>query len=119
MEFNDQKRNPSSVQIVHDSGRFDFIKDIGSGNFGITRLLKNKQSNEQVAIKYIERGSPVSLLYLLSVFWIDFWGDIALVLLLIEEVTIAGACTEILVMLGSLVWGGYNYFQYWFMGFPL
>lgn len=72
MEFNDQKRNPSNVQIVHDSDRFDFIKDIGSGNFGITRLLKNKQSNEQVAIKYIERGSPVSLLYLYLLFELAF-----------------------------------------------
>lgn len=60
MDFGAHKRNPISVEIVHDSDRFEFIKGIGSGNFGVTRLLKNKQSNELVALKYIARGSTVS-----------------------------------------------------------
>lgn len=58
--FGAQKRFPSSVQIVHDNDQYDYIRDIGSGNFGITRLMRNQQSNEQVAIKYIERGCSVS-----------------------------------------------------------
>lgn len=60
MEFEAQKRCPGGVPIVHDSDQYDFIRNIGAGNFGIARLMRNKQTNEQVAIKYIERGSPVS-----------------------------------------------------------
>lgn len=60
MEFEGKKRLPGSVSIVHDSDQYDFIKDIGSGSFGITRLMRNKQTDEHFAIKYIERGNPVS-----------------------------------------------------------
>jgi hypothetical protein len=36
------------------------IRDIGSGNFGVARLMRDKVSNELVAVKFIERGSRVS-----------------------------------------------------------
>lgn len=35
------------------------IKDIGSGNFGIARLMKDNATNELVAVKFIERGEKV------------------------------------------------------------
>lgn len=35
------------------------IKDIGSGNFGIARLMKDTVSSELVAVKFIERGEKV------------------------------------------------------------
>ncbi|KAL6526185.1 Serine/threonine-protein kinase srk2e [Orobanche minor] len=38
-------------------------KDIGSGSCGVARLMRDKQSNELVAIKYIERGFPRSLIH--------------------------------------------------------
>ena len=83
MEFSAQKRFPCSVQIVHNNDQYDFIKDIGSGNFGVTRLMRYKQSNEQVAIKYIARGCSVSyylsahdacLRYPLSACRTGYWG---------------------------------------------
>lgn len=35
------------------------IKDIGSGNFGVAKLMKNKATGEMVAVKFIERGEKV------------------------------------------------------------
>ncbi|KOM45056.1 hypothetical protein LR48_Vigan06g036200 [Vigna angularis] len=45
--------------IMHDSDRYDFVRDIGSGNFGVARLMRDKQTQELVAVKYIERGEKV------------------------------------------------------------
>lgn len=55
---------PMDLPIMHDSDRYELVKDIGSGNFGVARLMRDKQSNELVAVKYIERGEKVSF-YLL------------------------------------------------------
>ncbi|KAI5068485.1 hypothetical protein GOP47_0016830 [Adiantum capillus-veneris] len=38
---------------------FEEMKDIGSGNFGVARLLRNKKTQELVAVKYIERGPKI------------------------------------------------------------
>ncbi|CAH2076949.1 unnamed protein product [Thlaspi arvense] len=46
---------PMDLPIMHDSDRYELVKDIGSGNFGVARLMRDKQSNELVAVKYIER----------------------------------------------------------------
>jgi serine/threonine-protein kinase SRK2 len=40
--------------------RYELVKDIGSGNFGVARLMRHKQTRELVAMKYIERGRKVS-----------------------------------------------------------
>ncbi|CAN6563020.1 unnamed protein product [Malus baccata var. baccata] len=47
------------MPIMHDSDRYDFVRDIGSGNFGVARLMTDKQTKELVAVKYIERGSKI------------------------------------------------------------
>ncbi|KAF8020255.1 hypothetical protein BT93_G0839 [Corymbia citriodora subsp. variegata] len=47
------------MPIVHDSDRYDFVRDIGSGNFGIARLMRDKVTQELVAVKYIERGDKI------------------------------------------------------------
>ncbi|CAI0439391.1 unnamed protein product [Linum tenue] len=39
--------------------KYELVKDIGSGNFGIARLMRNKQTRELVAMKYIERGPKI------------------------------------------------------------
>ncbi|XP_039690494.1 serine/threonine-protein kinase SAPK3 [Medicago truncatula] len=39
--------------------RYEILKDLGSGNFGVTRLAKDKKTGELVAIKYIERGYKI------------------------------------------------------------
>lgn len=51
------------LPIMHDSDKYELVKDIGSGNFGVARLMRDKLSNELVAVKYIERGEKVSLSY--------------------------------------------------------
>ncbi|PRQ47893.1 putative protein kinase CAMK-OST1L family [Rosa chinensis] len=47
------------MPIMHDSDRYDFVRDIGSGNFGVARLMRDKQTKELVAVKYIERGNKI------------------------------------------------------------
>lgn len=39
--------------------RYDIVKDIGSGNFGVAKLVRDKVSKELFAIKFIERGHKV------------------------------------------------------------
>ena len=45
---------------MHDGDRYELMRDIGSGNFGVARLMKDKQTDGLVAVKYIERGENVS-----------------------------------------------------------
>ncbi|XP_039001785.1 serine/threonine-protein kinase SRK2E-like [Hibiscus syriacus] len=47
------------LPIMHDSDRYELVKDIGSGNFGVARLMRDKQTDELVAVKYIERGDKI------------------------------------------------------------
>lgn len=54
------------LPIMHDSDRYELVKDIGSGNFGVARLMRDKLSNELVAVKYIERGEKVGVFFLNS-----------------------------------------------------
>ncbi|CAN4107651.1 unnamed protein product [Withania somnifera] len=44
---------------MHDSDRYELVRDIGSGNFGVARLMRDRQTNELVAVKYIERGEKI------------------------------------------------------------
>ncbi|KAJ6821653.1 serine/threonine-protein kinase SAPK7 [Iris pallida] len=39
--------------------KYELVRDIGSGNFGVARLMRNKETKELVAMKYIERGQRV------------------------------------------------------------
>lgn len=48
------------MPIMHDSDRYELVRDIGAGNFGIARLMRDKQTKELVAVKYIERGEKVN-----------------------------------------------------------
>lgn len=41
--------------------KYELVKDIGSGNFGVARLMRDKETKELVAMKYIERGHKVSV----------------------------------------------------------
>ncbi|KAK7270281.1 hypothetical protein RIF29_23306 [Crotalaria pallida] len=36
--------------------KYEVVKDLGAGNFGVARLMRNKETKELVAMKYIERG---------------------------------------------------------------
>ncbi|KAJ7538356.1 hypothetical protein O6H91_11G044700 [Diphasiastrum complanatum] len=39
--------------------RYEMLREIGSGNFGVARLLRDKKTKELVAVKYIERGAKI------------------------------------------------------------
>ncbi|XP_065876002.1 serine/threonine-protein kinase SAPK7 [Euphorbia lathyris] len=39
--------------------KYELMKDLGAGNFGIARLLRHKETKELVAMKYIERGHKI------------------------------------------------------------
>ncbi|KAM7256411.1 hypothetical protein ACFE04_012152 [Oxalis oulophora] len=39
--------------------KYEALKDLGSGNFGVARLVKEKNTNDLFAVKYIERGKKI------------------------------------------------------------
>lgn len=39
--------------------RYEIVKNIGSGNFGVAKLVRDRWSNELFAVKFIERGQKV------------------------------------------------------------
>ncbi|TKY71369.1 Serine/threonine-protein kinase SRK2B [Spatholobus suberectus] len=39
--------------------KYELVKDIGSGNFGVARLMRHKDTKELVAMKFIERGHKI------------------------------------------------------------
>ncbi|XP_071913087.1 serine/threonine-protein kinase SAPK7 isoform X2 [Coffea arabica] len=41
--------------------KYEVMKDLGAGNFGVARLMRHKETKELVAMKYIERGRKVIL----------------------------------------------------------
>lgn len=47
------------VQCVIMEERYEPLKELGSGNFGVARLVRDKITKELVAVKYIERGKKV------------------------------------------------------------
>lgn len=40
--------------------RYEIEKEIGSGNFGVAKLVRDKCTRELFAVKFIERGQKVS-----------------------------------------------------------
>ncbi|KAH9756490.1 serine/threonine-protein kinase SAPK2 [Citrus sinensis] len=39
--------------------RYEIVKDIGSGNFGVAKLVRDKWTRELLAVKFIERGQKI------------------------------------------------------------
>ncbi|XP_030466263.1 serine/threonine-protein kinase SAPK3-like isoform X1 [Syzygium oleosum] len=39
--------------------RYESLKELGSGNFGVARLVKDRKTKELLAVKYIERGNKI------------------------------------------------------------
>jgi serine/threonine-protein kinase SRK2 len=52
---------PSTAQPVvsNFSERFEVVKELGSGNFGVTKLVRDKNGGELMAAKLIERGERI------------------------------------------------------------
>lgn len=40
--------------------RYEIVKELGSGNFGVAKLVSDKKTKELFAVKFIERGPKVS-----------------------------------------------------------
>lgn len=53
--------------------RYEIVKDIGAGNFGVAKLARDKWKGDLFAIKFIERGQKVCLFYLLLGFLLIFF----------------------------------------------
>lgn len=49
----------SNLGFLGMEERYEPLKDLGTGNFGVARLVKDKKSKELLAVKYIERGKKV------------------------------------------------------------
>lgn len=43
--------------------KYEVVKQLGAGNFGVARLMRHKETKELVAMKYIERGQKVFFFY--------------------------------------------------------
>ncbi|GMN33865.1 hypothetical protein TIFTF001_004382 [Ficus carica] len=43
--------------------RYEVLRDIGSGNFGVAKLVRDKWSGELYAVKFLERGQKSSVLH--------------------------------------------------------
>jgi len=39
--------------------KYELVRDIGSGNFAVARLMRDKETKELVAMKYIQRGQKI------------------------------------------------------------
>uniref|UniRef100_A0A452Z6Y3 Protein kinase domain-containing protein n=1 Tax=Aegilops tauschii subsp. strangulata TaxID=200361 RepID=A0A452Z6Y3_AEGTS len=39
--------------------KYEEVRDIGSGNFGVARLMRHRENDGLVAVKLIERGHRV------------------------------------------------------------
>lgn len=40
--------------------QYELVKKLGSGNFGITSLMRHKESGESVAVKQLPRGNKIN-----------------------------------------------------------
>jgi serine/threonine-protein kinase SRK2 len=54
-----REMDPLEIMGINDVERYELVKDIGSGNFGVARLMRDKKTRELVAVKYIERGEKI------------------------------------------------------------
>ena len=76
--------------------RYEPLKDLGVGNFGVARLVRDKKTKELVAVKYIERGKKV----------ISIWSKVnsfmlkTLQMLVLEVVMCFTSCFILICKLG-------------------
>ena len=52
--------------LTGEMEKYEVVKELGSGNFGVARLMRNKETKEMVAMKYLVRGHKVFLSMFLS-----------------------------------------------------
>jgi serine/threonine-protein kinase SRK2 len=52
--------------------RYEVVKDIGSGNFAVARLVRDIFTKELFAVKFIERGQKVYYIYMIHLQTLSF-----------------------------------------------
>lgn len=60
------------MPITPDSDQYELVREIGSGSYGVARLMRDRLTHELVAVKYIERGDKVSLFLSCTIFFLIF-----------------------------------------------
>lgn len=50
--------------------RYETLKELGSGKFGVARLVRDKKTKELRAVKYIERGKKVIIIIITAIIWL-------------------------------------------------
>lgn len=53
----------SRRRLMRTMEEYEVVKDLGAGNFGVARLMRNKETDELVAMKYIPRSPKVGFLF--------------------------------------------------------
>ena len=64
--WGDQRDYFTGLRIGQYMERYEIVKDIGSGNFGVAKLVRDKWTKEHFAVKFIERGHKVCFFFNLS-----------------------------------------------------
>ncbi|KAK9832742.1 hypothetical protein WJX81_006569 [Elliptochloris bilobata] len=49
----------TSAQVDYDRSRYELVKELGAGSFGVAWLMKDRRTGELVACKLIERGDRI------------------------------------------------------------
>ena len=44
------------IPIMHDGESYELVRGTGLGNFRVARLMRDKQTEKLVAVKYFNRG---------------------------------------------------------------
>ena len=50
--------------------RYEIVKNIGSGNFGVAKLVRDRWTKELFAVKFIERGQKVVFYFFSTCLWL-------------------------------------------------
>ena len=97
--------------------KYEPLKELGSGNFAVARLVKDRKTKELLAVKYIERGKKVKFvsiyiwLLLLECIYIYIYATVFINDLLLYVVSLLDGLK--IWILGLIVWW---FWWYWVLG---
>lgn len=64
---------PARNWSVVSMDKYEVVKDLGAGNFGVARLMRHKETKQLVAMKYIMRGQKVCVLIFIRVLFVKLF----------------------------------------------
>ncbi len=50
--------DPTTSRFTFED-KYDVVKELGSGNFGVTKLVRDKSGGQLLAAKFMERGKSI------------------------------------------------------------